>query len=196
MNHPYLVWSRQLGATHALHNFAEQTGVSVEKLAAWGEGGTLGDIGTAAAGAVPVAGPALAGIVSGKTTPISPEGVQALTTERGLQQSLVGGGIGAAGGAGLGALLGLLRKQYGIGPDITPGQGAGYGAAIGGGLGLMAGGAHGALRGRHEAEHAASQDVEQELRNLEATIRAVEHSRNEGANEGYRAALSGWGAGF
>lgn len=196
MSHSYLQQIRQLGATHALQQFATDTGVPVEKLAAWGEGGVGGDIGTTAAGAVPLFGPALAGLVSGHTTPISPEGVSALTSEKATQHGLIGGGLGAAGGAGIGALLGLLRQQYGVGPNITPGQGAGYGAALGGGLGLMAGGAHGALRGRHEAEHAAVQDVEQEMRNLEATIRAVEHARNEGANEGYQAALSGWGAGL
>ena len=168
MTHPYLEWTHQLGATHALHHFAAQTCVPVEKLAAWGEGGTAGDIGTAAAGAVPLAGPALAGLVSGHTTPLSPEGVSAMTTEKSLQHGLIGGGIGAAGGAGLGALLGALRQRYGVGPNITPGQGAGYGAALGGGLGLMAGGAHGALRGRHEAEHAAVQDVDQELRTWRA----------------------------
>jgi len=196
MSHPMLLRARQLGALQALQKFAAETGVPVEKLAGWSDGSRLGDVGTAAAGAIPLAGPALAGLVSSHTTPIDPQAVEASTAERALQHSLIGGGGGAAAGAGLGALLGLLRQKYDIGPDITPGQGAGYGAAIGGGLGLMAGGAHGAYRGRQEGQHAAAQDVQHELRNLEATIRAIEQSRDEGANEGYRAALTGWGGGL
>lgn len=158
--HKYLQQARHLGAQEAYLHFQE-----IEKIAAdeannqWGEGSSLGDVLTPILGGLPLVGAPLAGYASGKTTPISPGGVGAMTTAGTAAGQAIGGLGGAGLGAGLGAggayLANLIKPELELDPKRT----ALLGALIGGGAGLVGGGMYGAHKGRQTTEEAAKREV-------------------------------------
>jgi hypothetical protein len=157
----YLQQARNLGAHRAQQHFQE-----IEKAAAdaadenqWGEGSRAGDILSPILGGLPLVGAPLAGYASGKTTPLSPGGVGAMTTAGSALGQAVGGlggaGLGAGLGAGGAALANWLKPEL----QLDPKRAAILGALLGGGAGLVGGGMYGAHKGRQATEEAAKQEV-------------------------------------
>lgn len=181
-----------LGAQNALAVFQKH---AAEERLPWGEGSQAGDVLTPALGSIPLFGAPLAGLVSGKTTPLSPGGVGAMTTAGSATGQAAGGLGGAALGAGLGSLAGLLAQKYKPEWELGPGRAAGIGALLGGGIGTMAGGAYGAHRGRQVTEEAAKREVTEEMMERlqrqenraaqnEAALQAILQARTMGRREG------------
>ena len=161
---------------------------------AWGEGSRLGDILAPALSSLPVVGPPLAGYASGKTTPLSPGPVGAMTTAGGSFGQAAGGLGGAALGTALGGLGGHLAEKYDLIEGATPGRGAALGALLGGTLGTMGGGAYGAHKGRHATEEAAKQEISEDAlesvqrqqnraQENQAALEAIQRSRQMGQQE-------------
>ena len=143
---PHLKTAYDYGAKHARIMF--------EKYAAAGEL-EAGDILARMGGAVPLAGPAIAGETGGvETAPGFGSHVGQRTAMGALRGQTIGGLGGAALGGGLGAMTPWLGKQLDIEAleDLEPGKSALIGALLGGGLGAGVGGSIGAGRGREKGE--------------------------------------------
>jgi hypothetical protein len=143
---PHLKTAYDYGAKHAQIMF--------EKYAAAGEL-EAGDILARMGGAVPLAGPAIAGETGGiETAPGFGSHVGQRTAMGALRGQTIGGLGGAGVGAGLGALAPWVGKQLDIEAleNLEPGKGALIGALLGGGLGAGIGGSIGAGRGRTKGE--------------------------------------------
>lgn len=144
---PYLKIAYDYGAKHARVQF--------EKYAV-----DIGDVLAPAAGAIPLAGPAISGETGGiEVAPGFGRHVGQQTAMSALKGQTVGGLGGAALGAGLGAATPWLGKQLDIEAleDLDPGKSALIGALLGGGLGAGIGGGIGAHRGRQRGEREVGQ---------------------------------------
>jgi len=195
---PAKIIPRAVGAA-AKESTMNKTAYELGKQAAaeqFGEGSTFGDIMAPALGAIPIMGAPLAGYASGKTTPLSPGGVGAMTTAGTAAGQAAGGLGGAAVGAGLGALGNYLAKQYKPEWAMDYGKATGLGAALGGGLGMAAGGAYGAHQGRQVTEEAAKQETMEALMEQQqdqsermATMEAIQQARIMGRQRGQQALM-------
>lgn len=195
----HLHQARNLGALQAQRRFQE-----IEKVAAdaadgnqWGEGSRAGDILSPILGGLPLVGAPLAGYASGKTTPLSPGGVGAMTTAGSALGQAVGGlggaGLGAGLGAGGAALANWLKPEL----QLDPKRAAILGALLGGGAGLIGGGAYGAHKGRQVTEEAAKREVmgdvmeqiqerQQRAAENQAAMQAMREARQMGRMETLR----------
>ncbi len=143
---PHLKTAYDYGAKHAQIVFEKNNGAGELE---------SGDILARMGGAVPLAGPAIAGQTGGiETAPGFGSHVGQRTAMGALQGQTIGGLGGAALGAGLGALAPYAGKALDIDAleDLEPGKGALIGALLGGGLGAGVGGSIGAGRGRTKGE--------------------------------------------
>jgi hypothetical protein len=194
----HLQQARNLGIKFAQSHFQEIEKIAVEAAEnEWGEGSRAGDILTPILGGLPLVGAPLAGYASGKTTPLSPGGVGAMTTAG----SALGQAIGGLGGAGLGAGLGaggaylanLIKPEL----QLDPKRAAMLGALLGGGAGVVGGGMYGAHRGRQTTEEAAKREImgdvvsqiqQRQRRAAEnrAAMAAIRQSRQMGRAESQR----------
>lgn len=120
----------------------------------------IGDVLAPAAGAIPLAGPAVAGTTGGiEVGPGFGRHVGQRTALESMKGQTIGGLGGAAIGGGLGAAAPWLGEKLDIEAleDLDPKRSALIGALLGGGLGAGIGGGIGAARGRSAGKQEVGQ---------------------------------------